>query len=452
MTDIVNALSMIVERRPHYEKAEAYYEGLESEVFLHQRWYRLLRSEGIDFKFNFIKTVVDSVLNRLEIANVQASSDASNAVIQQTWENNDMGLDSDEIHRRALVYGDCYAIAWPNAEGQISIDYNSPLGTVIVYDEEQPRVKKYAAKMWETKGAIGQKITKMNLYYTDRIEKYVSIGNADMEAINVGTQFTLVETVENPWGVIPVFHFRTAKQYGRPEHYDGYGPQDAINKLIATHMYTVDYQGAPQRYALSNGGNDAEYEDFQDDSSKRDNLGTLQNGPGQLWYLKGVDKVGEFAPADYKIFTEPVKEYVRGLASLTNTPLHYFEKTGNVPSGEALRTAEAPLMKKVNDRQQSFEAAWEEMMKFVLKMEGIDDSVEVKWKHVESIDSLDQWEVAIKKTLIGMPIEQVLIEIGYDSEMAAKLAAVANPAGNLTQTPNTTNLLRQQVAEETSAE
>jgi len=292
----------------------------------------------------------------------------------------------------------------------------------------------------------------MNLYYTDRIEKYISVGNADMEAINVGTQFTLIETVENPWGVIPVFHFRTAKQYGRPEHYDGYGPQDAINKLIATHMYTVDYQGAPQRYALSNGGNDAEYEDFQDDSSKRDNLGTLQNGPGQLWYLKGVDKVGEFAPADYKIFTEPVKEYVRGLASLTNTPLHYFEKTGNVPSGEALRTAEAPLMKKVNDRQQSFEAAWEEMMKFVLKMEGIDDSVEIRWKHVESIDSLDQWEVAIKKKLIGMPIEQILIEIGYDSEMAMQLAQVANTAANLTQGTNTTNLLRQQTAEETSAE
>ncbi len=134
MSDIQDALSLIVERRPHYEKAEAYYEGLESEVFLHQRWYRLLRSEGIDFKFNFIKTVVDSVLNRLEIANVQSTSDSTDAVINQTWENNDMTLDSDEIHRRALVYGDCYAIAWPNMDGQISIDYNSPLGTVIVYD------------------------------------------------------------------------------------------------------------------------------------------------------------------------------------------------------------------------------------------------------------------------------------------------------------------------------
>jgi len=332
--------------------------------------------------------------------------------------------------------------------GNTAIDYNSPESTIIIYDEENPRVKKYAIKVWESTSPLGLKTIKLNAYYPDRIEKYETYGSTEMVVLSSSTNFSLVEVVENPWGVVPVFHFRTEKQYGRPEHIDAYGPQDAINKLIATHMYTVDYQGAPQRYALSSGGNSAEYEDFQDDSSKRDNFGTLQNGPGQLWYLNGVNAVGQFPPADHKAFTEPAKEYVRAMASLTSTPLHYFEKTGNVPSGEALRTAEAPLMKKVNDRQQSFGSAWRDLFRFVLQIEGISEDVAVRWKHVESIDSLDQWEVAIKKSLVGMPIEQILLEIGYDEELAKQIADIATPASNLTQGTNTTNLIRQENAEQ----
>lgn len=448
MADINNALSLIVERRPHYEKAEAYYDGTEQEKFLHKRWNRIFRAEGIDFKFNFTRTVVDSVLNRLEIANIQSTTEEANNVLMQIWEQNDLLLDQDEIHKRALTYGDCYAIVWPDMNGQVSIDYNSPLNTVIVYDEENPRIKKYAVKVWESTSPLGLKTLRMNAYYADRIEKYETVGSSEMIHLSSSTVFNLIEVVENPWGVVPVFHFRTEKQYGRPEHLDAYGPQDAINKLISTHMYTVDYQGAPQRWALSNGGNDAEYEDFQDDSSRRDNLGTLQNGPGQLWYLKGVDKVGEFSPADHRAFTEPAKEYIRSMASLTSTPLHYFEKTGNVPSGEALRTAEAPLLKKVHDRQQSFGTAWRDLFRFVLEVEGITADVMVKWKQVESIDSLDEWEVAIKKKLVGMPVEQILLELGYDEELARQLAELANTAPGLVQNTNTTNLIREQNAEQ----
>lgn len=448
MADINNALALLVDRTPHYERAEAYYDGTEQEKFLNKRWNRILRSEGIDFKFNFTRTVVDTVLNRLEIANIQSMTESANAVIKQTWEQNDLLLDQNEIHKKALVYGDCYAIVWPDMNGNTAIDYNSPESTVIIYDEENPRVKKFAVKVWESTSPLGLKTIKLNAYYPDRIEKYETVGSVEMVALSSSTNFTLVEVVENPWGVVPVFHFRTEKTYGRPEHIDAYGPQDAINKLIATHMYTVDYQGAPQRYALSSGGNSAEYEDFQDDSSKRDNFGTLQNGPGQLWYLNGVNSVGQFPPADHKAFTEPAKEYVRAMASLTSTPLHYFEKTGNVPSGEALRTAEAPLMKKVADRQQSFGSAWRDLFRFVLQIEGITEDVDVRWKHVESIDSLDQWEVAIKKKLVGMPIEQILLEIGYDEELAKQIAEIAVTSPNLAQNNNTTNLIRQENAEQ----
>lgn len=442
MSDIKLALDHIVEKREGYKKAEAYYEGNEAEIFASRRWHRIFKNDKVDYKFNFVRTVVDSVSNRLELASITATTDEANANLNLIMEQADFEIDANEIHRRTLVYGDAYAIVWPDESGKVVINYNSPLTTAVIYDPENPRNKSFAAKLWQSYNAAGQKAIKLNLYYKDRIEKYIALGDLDNITGNA-SNFALIETIVNPWNEIPVFHFRTTKQYGRAEHADAIGPQDAINKLISTHMYTVDYQGAPQRYALSSGGNDSEFEDFNDDSTDRDNLGALKNGPGELWYLKGVNSVGQFAPADPKTFTEPIKDFVRAMASITSTPLHYFEKSGNIPSGEALRTAEGPLMKKVEDRQVSFGSTWRDLFVFMLTVEGTPSDVEVEWQNVETMDSLDAWEVAIKKSIVGVNLKQILVEMGYDTEIADKIVAEKEIVPALSQGMNTNNVLRQ---------
>ena len=443
--DMKKAVDLIRDRRAHYLTAEAYYEGSVREVFSNARWFNLLTGGADTFRFNFARTVVDSVLDRLEINNITAMTDGANKKISDIWKMNDLQIDADEIHRRALVYGDCYAVVWTDDLGQITVNYNSPLTTVVIYDDENPRVKRFAAKLWQTEDPRDhtKKIARLNMYYPDRIEKLEMSG--EIENVVSVTGFSLVETVENPWGEVPVFHFRTSKQYGRPEHIDAYGPQDAINKLIITHMNTVDYQGAPQRYALSNGGNGAEFEDFEEGASSIENIGSLKNGPGELWYLRGISQVGEFSPADHKVFTEPVKDFVRSMASITNTPLHYFEKTGHAPSGESLRTAEAPLLKKVEDRQITFGSTWADIFRFILRIDNeAEPSVEVKWRAVESMDSLDAWEVAVKKRVVGVSLEQVLVEMGYDIEVAQKIASLENPITELSQNTNTNNVLMEE--------
>lgn len=428
MSDIKVALDNILSKREGYKKSEGYYEGVNEEVFANQRWFKLFRYEGADFRFNFSKTVVDSVLNRLEINQVMAASPEAQTYIDSIWEQTDLQLDINEIHRNALVYGDAYAIVWPDMDGTMAIDYNSPMNTCIVYDQENPRIKSYAAKIWQVLDGT-TKIIKINLYYADRIEKYMCYG--DLETMSVSMNMTPIEIIPNPWGEVPVFHFRTHKPYGRPEHADAFGPQDAINKLISTHMLTVDYQGAPQRYALSNGGNGSEMDDFSEDDTARENIGTLQNGPGQLWYLQGVSQVGQFPAADPSIFTNPVSEYVNAMASITNTPNHYFLKGSNIPSGQALRVAEAPLFKKVLNRQMAFGSSWRDLFKYMFRVEGIPADVEIKWDSAESIDSLDNWDIAVRKKSVGVNLRQILLEAGYDPEIANNIVAenAANAPG-----------------------
>lgn len=430
--DIRLALDYILTKKDGYNRAETYYEGTQPEVFLNQRWFKLFQKNQSDFRFNFSKTVVDAVLNRLEIDQIETSSPEADAYMSDLLEQADIKLDINEIHRNTLIYGDSYAIVWPDENGKLAIDYNSPLTTVVIYDQENPRKKLFAAKMWQYADYDTKKIH-MNLYYPDRIEKYVGYGEIENMGTPQGSNFLLAETIPNPWNEVPVFHFRTHKPYGRPEHADAFGPQDAINKLVNTHMLTVDYQGAPQRYALTTGGNVAEMDDFSEGDTARENIGALKNGPGELWYLQGVQTVGQFPAAEPKTFTEPVNEFVNQMAAITSTPTHYFQKGTYVSSGQALRAAEAPLVKKVKNRQLALESTWRDLFLFMLKIEGITATIDIDWAEAEIVDEVDQWDVAVRKKSVGMPLEQILLELGYDPELATQISEESMVATGSTQ-------------------
>lgn len=423
-SDIKLAVDELSERHDQYVNAENYYRGAESEVFANAKVGRVLKLRGLDYVLNYAKTVVDTVVNRIEIASVQGTSDEANSALNEIWEQNELVLDQNEIHRRTLVYGDCYAIVWPDEDGEVQITYNSPLTTVMIYDEENPRKKKFAAKMWQTTNQFGKKIVNMNVFYADRVEKYWRQGELGLVSGNDNT-WTSKGSVDNPYGEVPVFHFRTHRPYGTPEHASAIGPQDAINKLMINHMETVDFQGAPQRWAISNFGNEAEIQGHDTDDTARENLGSLKSGPGEFWYLEGVNQVGQFASADHTQFTGPIEAYVLSMASLTNTPLHYFKSNGAVVSGEAYRHAEAPLTKKIADRQQSFASTWRSLFRFCLKIREIDSDVQIKWTNTESMDSTDAWSVAQIKLGVGMPLKRVLTEMGYDEEVADEIVKEA---------------------------
>lgn len=420
MTILNDYVAAVLSGSERYKEAEDYYTGVVPEVFASSKLRQALRTTGHRGQHNYCRVVVDAVLNRLEIANVVADEQSAQDFVNKVWLGNELGLEANEIHRRALEYGDCYALVWPDEDGEWRVSYNSPRTTALVYDPENPHKKLYAVKLWKSQvptetGTKPQ--TRMNVYTEDFIYKYVT----DTDVVTDGTDWRSSGREENPFGEIPVFHFRTHRPYGKPEHFEAYGPQNDINKLLATQMFTVDYQGAPQRYALAM--QETDVVDFDDDEPERDNLNKLHAEPGSLWYLKGINQVGQFQPADPKVFWEPISALKSSLAALTDTPFHYLEKSTNISGGETLRVAEAPLLKKVADRQTSFGVAWRELFTFILKVEGITAHLEVKWDLVESLDALGQWDVMLKKINAGLSHRQALREAGYEETDIERIMA-----------------------------
>lgn len=428
MTDLLDGLAELSAAEPGYRKAAKYYEGdIDEVMYRTSRVARKLAGTGERYKINFAKTPVNVVSDRMEIAavTVPGKPEATSRLQTEVWDANQLTLETPDINRQSCMYGDGYLVVWPGeADGTVDIYFNSPITMRMIYDAENPRRKAYAIKRW--KAGEYQRAT---LYYSDRIERWITKPGTSGDSEHDWESFEedgQVWPTPNPFGEVPVFHLRTASPYGTPDHKDAYGAQDALNKLIITMMAATDYAGFPLRVALveadaqvtGQAGTQPRWDDDNDATANDRGIpDELPVGPGDVWLASGLKGVDQFDAADPKHFLDPVEFLIRAMAQITTTPLHYFDPSGDVPSGESLRTADAPLVNKIKYRQQRFGSTYGEALAFALKVLGLAGlKVDVRWSPATSTDDKDSWETAGLKLKAGVPVRQVLLEQGYTTD------------------------------------
>lgn len=228
-----------------------------------------------------------------------------------------------------------------------------------------------------------------------------------------------------PWG-LTWFHFRNDRPCGYPEHINAYGPQVLINKLIFAHAATIDYQSFPQRYLLGDPKVDDPLmnvvdpdhpEDEEDDPEGEGGTSGLKADPAVVWKLWGKS-VGEFQASDPDQFLKPLDRYIKAMAELTDTPQHAFSKaSGDMPSGEAVRGLDGPMLAKIKDRQDRYDPAWQDAYELALLMLGITGvEVDVRWVPAAPVNDLNGLQVLQAKRDLGVPGEVVLNEMGYPDD------------------------------------
>jgi hypothetical protein len=457
--DLQHGLDELENAAEAYHKAERYFEDTVPEVFASLRLRRAMQATGTDFRINFARIPVTSVVNRLEISSTACpTDDEATAWIQQQWEGNDLDLEAPNFHLRACEYGDSYAIVWPQPDDEdtedtasveamgeldrgsestdridVGISYNSPLCCRIIYDPEHTRRKAFAIKRWDIPGGA----VRVDLYYADRLERYVTKPKTNNPEAGDFYRFhdddiDDVWPAPNPYGEVPVFHFRNDRPYGTPEHKGFYGTQNALRKLFISHMATVDYQAFQQRYALTAGESDtseaaAGDEDefsFGDDATGAtkttggSSRSQLNAGPGELWWMRGVTQVGAFPEADPDVFMKPAKDYLRFGAQATDTPVRLFDVlTGQQPSAASQKEADGPHTKKVRNRALSFGGTWRGIWECALRMAGFPRlRVVVNWAPPEHVSGLEGWQTVLAQIEAGVPPRVALHEAGYTNE------------------------------------
>lgn len=450
--ELTAALEQLALAEPAYNLAECMYDGEVDEVLGSKKLRELFGDQGKKFRVNYARTPVDVLVERTKIQGWQCKDAGQLAAIEQTWTDNELGIEAKDVHLKAYEYGDAYLIAWPEDDdpdfpGGVSVYQHGPKHVRVFYDEEKPRKKRMALHRWQVVGTgpegngLGEGTwQRVNLYYPDHIEQWVShdpvldaLGQA--RAIRTDAEYDLLDDIPNPYGIVPVFHFRTGRPYGRPEHQDAYGPQYGINKLVLSLMGAVDHAVLPQRYvtteaALDQNRPDGVWEeavgaDELTTESTTDGLdphSSMETGPGNVWLLSGVKvKAGQFAAADSKNFIDPMEALVQQMADVTDLPANRYHRGGQQPSGDSQRMSEVPLNNKADDRHDQFGVTWHEFAQFVCDVRGLGETdAMVAWAPPEHYSDKASWETAKLQMEAGVPFDQVMRERGYDTELIEK--------------------------------
>lgn len=458
--DLMAGWAELEKALPDYKEAERYYEGKIPEIFASESIRRELERTGEAYKFNLIKIPVNARSSRCRINALKVpDNEALTDLVTEIMDANDMAVHYPDLIQKTFVYGDSYVMAWPLDDvpdlmapadqelvvAGVEITVHDPKNCRVLYDVEHPRRKAYAILRWSVKVTTDQETWRVDLWYPDRVEQWISTTTAyDNEACwwpwDDQTDTILSSSVEaslpNEYGQIPIFHHRTALPYGIPVHKDGYGAQNALNKMLITLLTTTDSQGFPQRYGLLD--KDAVLDSNTDDPQWLDDTlasgyqpggeelrggvgSSLRSGPGTMQTMEGMASVGQFPAADPDVFLRPAQTFMMMMAQTTNTPPHYLDlsqSSGRLSlSGELLRMAERPMIEDILWLQLLQEGPLKEQWQFILQLAGTRGAkVEVRWDPVESASGLEDWQRISAQQAAGVPVDQTLTEAGYEVE------------------------------------
>jgi hypothetical protein len=507
LADIRGALAGIAERAEQYEQARDYDSINLWESEEDSRAGRLLRQAGVEYDPNYCSVVINAIGDGMVIDGVSAVRDPeakdpdyddlpaedeeATQVVNAIWEAQKMGQFYPSWQRKGLRDGDAYVMLWAVSgtdietvagqlisdltPDQLNITYMDPMSSRLFYDSENPRIKSHFA--WVNivpadpeSGDDKRVVWRLNLMYSDRIERYVTaprsasskepraedfmpyVPDPDDDGPVDGDGYLQEDLngwqIPNPFGTVSVFHLRTDVQYGMPVHINAYGPQDAIGETIERMMTTMAFQSWPQTYALQEAENMAQQniredpladdyddglDDFGDDTDRdtaRDRAdmsnetGTdLEATPGGMLVLKGFKAVSQLQTADPSVFLEPWREFAKTVADTTGTPPWTFRAIGGeIPSGVALDIAREPQTSRRQRCAHLFGAELTDLLELAAAACGYELTATVQWAPFQVVDETERWTLVKLRTDAGVPLEHALIMAGIPARQARQWA------------------------------
>lgn len=421
-----------------------YYDGeQQTQLTDRQRAYLELDAET-EFNLNLCRIVVDAPAERLTITGFETPEDVSDEVksigenangqrgdVEKTsqpttqdellwdwWKADDLDKKQGRLHTAAGRDRVAFLlVAWDNDEKRPIFSVEEAcaggVGVKVHYSDEHDNVIEFASKRWIVDRGPDNESghRRMNLYFPDRIEKYISRDDTergDWQEFRVeGVEWPepWIKADNTPLGV-PMIPFDNGDVgSGRSDLADAIGPQNAVNKAKIDVLAVADLAGFPM--LKLEGGKPPE---------------GMSVGPGNVLYHEGDGKYGKIPGEDLTSVIKLKDSEITDVATVTRTPLSAFQKSAlsGTVSGEAQKQEEAPLVARVQKKQTAFGASWENAMKMARtlsnKFDGTtlaDLDIVAQWKDAETRNELDHLRALEIKERGGVPRTQIWSEMGY---------------------------------------
>lgn len=413
------AADMGQSRLDGYALFAQYYDG-EQKTRLPDRVKQYLERDGQEWSENFCETVVDTFAGRMAVAGFRTSAyeppkpdeldEEGNPVSEsdpaadwlQTyfWEKNRMDSVQTLVHFTAIQKGDSFLLLdYDNERKCPRATFNRP--EVIKPEWGDDGKMEWVAKRWDTSAKsptnpTGEKVTRLNVYYPERVEKYFQLAKdgADKWSLWLDDDDTSwptpwIDSEGKPLG-IPVFHFAnkpTGRRWGRSELKSVIPQQDVLNKQILDLLQVMDTMGYPQRWATG-----------------VSNPTELKTAPGEVWSTEGEGaQFGQFDSAPLDGALNAIDKTLQRLSGRSRTPAHLLVTSpGGAPSGEALKTAESGIVSKAKYNAIFWGDVWADVGAMALRLAQAFGAEDMPPVVVDELTIHTNWEDPETRNLLSL--------------------------------------------------
>ena len=365
---------------------------------------------------------VDSVEERLDVEGFRdPGEEDSDEQLWDVWQANDLDEMSQLAHLDGLLYGSSYVSVGANdTRGDPPVVAVEPTGEVTVTRDPRTRrvtagLRLYDPPTDDLGNPMGEP-RQATLYQPD----------ATVWLARASGQWAEVDRDDHRLGVVPLVPLtnrpRTRRRDGVSDVDAVIGLTDAAARSLTNLQLAQETHAVPQRYALG-----ASKGDFVD--AEGNVLPVWAAYFGAVWALENEDaKVGQFSASDLRNFTETIAFYARLIGGLTGLPPAYLGlATDNPASADAIRAAEARLVKRAERKQRSFSGSWEQVMRLVRRIQsGSWDSagarIETLWRDPATPTKSQQADAVVKLVAAGvLPREAAWEDLGYSAQRRERL-------------------------------
>lgn len=393
-----------------------YYEGRQPLQYISQAMEDLLAERGSDnrdYVVNICSLATDAYYDRLALSGVQTEDAALEEELTAWLKDPEVQSEIEDANRYALVYPVSYVMIFPDAAGMPELDWQDPRYTVTFTSPNNRREVSMAAKWWSGRDG-GVSGTRLNLYYTDRLVKLFAPNSSGALSLNAGAYKQVIdedaEVYYDTWSGVPVVPMLTRRPYGMSLFADILPEQNRINQLSAAKLIAQEFGILPQRYLIG---------------AAQLKEGALTTGPAEVWEIPEGAVPGQFEAMGVEVFDTAIDREIDRVIVKKRLPRWYIQMQGGDPSGEALKTSEAGMIKHVRELQLYLGPVWRRVFGLYAAMRRYGDAVaREQWATPESQALTSEIQQFTALVGAGVPLRTALREVwGWDDEKLTQMEA-----------------------------
>lgn len=392
-----------------------YYDGNHTRPYLPEGVNNDVKALNQSCVLNLCPLVVDAVMERLEVQGFQFGADDTPGidVWRQVWQPNQLDAVSQLLMQEALIARRAYALVQQSGD-MVTISPETPEEVLVSYEPGSWRKRRAAIKRF-TEGDGSDKVTDITLWLPGEMWRWRGskgmVNFLEEESGPAPTQIPMVEFLSMP------------DLRGTPHSELDRGVlaiQDRINKTVYDRLILSEFQAFPQRWATGV---------VPEVDSDGNPIAPWRNGPNRVVVQEDpAVQFGQWDAADMGPHLAAVEAEIHALAATTKTPVHYLAAEFSNVSADAIRAAEAGLVKKVRAHQRIFGEAWEEVIRLALSLlkdpRQADQSSFVEWADPETRTVAELADATVKLAPY-LPKDETWRRLGYSPQERSRFASEA---------------------------